>query len=883
MLFLISTCHLSGAGYSNVTLPHKMQQELTFYMEIKSPSYGYFVIQYEFEHAGIFLIQKTESKLYDKANHRIHLKNFTISDTVLKDIFNFNALINDWPNGYYETHVFFIDTIENQVLKNVFHSRNYYSSGFGNVPVTASIRDDVFSFEHGFPANALNHIFCECEFTSYKYNSELKNQGQILKPFNKILFRIRINDSIQLNDYFSGYANAYKYSYSCFFDQLMIFSYEKKIELNSDKKNERSFSFEVNDPDLSKPLNISGSANYYSVYRSYRNEYDPRPVFYSKLSVNNSVSFFGLPFNTNFDLNSDQYSVYHQNSFNFSFDHRQYMQNMNNLKTYYNLQNREFLKKEKNEIIELESKQFLLDRKIKSLDKKLNFPSGNNDVNFTNDSLPDTDLQLNKDKSEIQNLRDSLNYLNELIERKSLIYRLDSADLELFNADPDLSNLKTFYPSKYNHFFSNLQKFSLGMSYAFLTPLTLEGIPVKGLDMIYENEKGFLTVVGGKTISPKSYSVKFDENKAPEYDRNIRGTSIAYGKRNKNYISFNFSNVSNNKHLTNDNSISFSDNYIYSFSYQYRVNKFINLSGETGKSILLNENREFLTGSQSIVGENNFWDNTAYNFNLLLNPFEKSEFEFNFRHINANFINHATPFLISDLSELKLNYRQLWFKNKIRSEVTYSEIKDNTLQLMDHTNSTSGFGFMLSSGFSNLPNFYISYTPYIYSNNHYDPLYYTYSRFSVFTGIIHHNFNVKNSNHNISATYVHSGTILTDELTVEVNNISLNYFALLSNRFSINLHTENSITRPHVDSVNYYMYSAKIEYKLNQNISFMSGLRHQLYEHGGNLSEFNLGTGATLLKKMFLNINIGSGKINDLWGYEDHFFFSGEINIRYKW
>ncbi len=297
-------------------------------------------------------------------------------------------------------------------------------------------------------------------------------------------------------------------------------------------------------------IDLSGAVVSESYYTNYLDPFSKSELFYSRLYGSPSISIYGLPLKTNFYYTTEDNSFYNSNFFTVEFDIEQFKKQMRQ-KAKEKLDAR--IKEQRNSLsnkLDISKQQQIVERQIQRKKHELgmlelNKPDFDFDLDtekyqdaakqFVSDSLNSIkdstqsiasdrgakyDSVYQKNYQKYQQYQDSINQVRERIaqleskktelqakysEAKESYERL-SDSLNMLKSDINSSDFWLSQAQQHPKLkraasiVSKIQHFKVGTTNPYFSEYTLNGIPVKGLDLKYEIKSTELHITGGKNV-----------------------------------------------------------------------------------------------------------------------------------------------------------------------------------------------------------------------------------------------------------------------------------------------------------------------------------------------------------------------------------------------
>jgi hypothetical protein len=433
-------------------------------------------------------------------------------------------------------------------------------------------------------------------------------------------------------------------------------------------------------------------------------------------------------------------------------------------------------------------------------------------------------------------------------------------------------------------FFYNVRDLNVGQIVPYYSPLTLSGLPMRGVNMNYAFRSLNFETVGGATMTNPLMVYRILPG-VPKYDAWLYGEKVSFRYKDNiySYTFINGTSVDNTYiYISGLRLPAFNFNYFANaLSIRYTLAKNVLFEGEGSR--LSNKSTSF-SNNEVISPQMVFLSSVAYEGKLTYKPLENTEFRARVRQVNPGYLSLSTPMLLNDVREYELGYRQKLFTNRIIGDVNSKLVRDNLLNLKPTTNEIKGMGITLQTMFNRIPNLLISYQPYQQGNQHPDPLLRLYSQSKMFFGSVSYFHGTKKIKNNICFTYNQSNVILQGinlSTDFKYQIFTMSTVSAINSRFTISSNLSYGYSGKHLDSFNTRGYNIDLSFKVTP--SLMPFIKSAYYQTLPGAYQLINSTGLSYALKSRLRFKLeGSyGKLRNMWNYRDKNLFSLNIKTDY--
>jgi hypothetical protein len=666
---------------------------------------------------------------------------------------------------------------------------------------------------------------------------------------------------------------------------------------------------------------VKGRIGLESYYASFQNPRVLNEPHYIRLSGNTSVSMAGIPLLVDFYRTTENQSFYNSNYFKVKFDHQTYIDGIKkqwsaklqeasssaNVAKYKSSANSKLaseLEQQRGRIQSLQStlegelsqKQdaFIENYQFKKDSMLLLFQDSITQVAAkVQDSLQinryskarySDSIQLERLKNDTHNLAEKLRLIekkrSELNDARKQLDSTISADTAKYNyykallEDPEKNahlwlNEKGF--SKQLVFLSRIKDLETGVINPLIHTYSISGVSMKGLQGAMNLGKSNLKLVGGKAIIADFSTFNRSNNK---YERLFIGIGFdtRLGKNLKLTLFGHFATDPKEK-FTKENRIA-SQNGVAGIEMDYTP-------GKLPKFIVAYSNTHFSTrnrtishvsyipsGDYSIAQQS--MSTSAYKTTIEKTLGKQVKIEAWREMVGPKYKNLGNPFMRVNFLEHSAKIKFELFKNQINASLFYKKMRDNPLNISEVVNSTSGYGFSMSSRFKNrkLPNFMTSISPYEQGNNHPDSLFRVNSKFSVITAGITYRTGRKYK-YFVMAFGSQSRMQFSDTFSAVVRTATISQDLSIGSKISLGYSSTFTRTFPSVDSTQANTHQGRVSYRFSKSNSIMiSGFSSQ-FLNGAYRKGASLAVSISTHKHTRVTLKAGIDHYHKLWGIEN--------------
>jgi len=340
--------------------------------------------------------------------------------------------------------------------------------------------------------------------------------------------------------------------------------------------------------------------------------------------------------------------------------------------------------------------------------------------------------------TEQRGIRQNINTFNFSINPKQLL--MNKAKQELYKTKPG---------KFFRKLMSTFSTIEIGTCRPTYSPLILNGIPVKGVNIEFTPGIFYSAFVSGKTKK----RIQNVEASQQTYEQYLQFGKIGLGKKDKSHFYVSFLHVKDDENsMTPDSSFYISradtiilpgdtiihnqDTSAYTIKPQenfvagteaklFLFKKKFYLGGELAVSMLTRD----MTASDIEINDENVpkWAKDyfnpkvsssidyAYSVNTAIN-LKTTKLSGSYKMVGPGFNSFGTPYLRNDFKTYEAKISQSLLKRKISVSSYFRKSKDNLIDWKNSTTTYTAYGISASFRFRKFPYFVINYSPYLQSN-----------------------------------------------------------------------------------------------------------------------------------------------------------------------
>lgn len=694
--------------------------------------------------------------------------------------------------------------------------------------------------------------------------------------------------------------------------------------------------------------NLSGTLVSESYYTNFLDPFTRSELAYSRLYGSPSVDIAGLPFNMDFFVTTEDNSFYNSNYFRFQFDLNRYKQNVRkNLEDQLNkqLEEKKALGKDlvhinqekkalaskvdtkKQELENLKS-QFTEEQLKQDLDEKL---KSNLDLekrkaelkrritSELQELIPDTaelrreieqrlkdslrgyssDQRLTKIQDSIAKLQQQLEQAEELYSQAQETYtKLKQVDSlfsdSLANLRSQLQNpsfwiergKKTKAYEKLKKPLESVKRLEFGLTQPYFSEYSLNGIPVKGLDIGLAFEHNDLDIAVGRTFRLEDNTFGLNQPQ-PNFTRNIIGINSKQKLGKKHSISIGsvslFDNPNDDKRKLNT---------IHTLASEHKLGKktrlniqashgWLNDLGISSPEIIIESGEEWTqSGFESRLAQ--FYNQLALETQAEIQLSRKLETELTYQRVNPGFITLGNPYLRSNFQELDAKVKAKIFNRKIRLTTFYKSFNDNITHLSSTTNQMQGYGIAARSNFKKSINFFVQHSPYQQGNNNPDTMFRTDNQLAVTTANLIYAKQFKGKSLTAVVSFVNSTVDFRGGQQQIANQMYMFNTSYSTKHLIASTTFTRNLAKPLVDTLNFYGLRIGINQLSSKKVNFSLNSFVDWFDSGAIRNQSILQARFNIKSKLEISLNGEWGYIHNIYGVENKQVYGGRMIMRYN-
>lgn len=677
-------------------------------------------------------------------------------------------------------------------------------------------------------------------------------------------------------------------------------------------------------PVPTKKNKLSGQIGLTAFYTDIQNPRSLNEKQFVRFYGTPEIMILGLPFIGNFNFTTENNTLYNSNTFSINFDKQQYLDNLKQQATDQVTGYKKELSEMNRDIQKQHFEMSSLKKKIDYEKRKLSGDSISGDklINQWDQELSNTianesekKIKARKegiDTAEYKQRIDSFHYeynskVADLREKqahydslyKIMLYRYEQMsnkyeEMEVqfeeakkyvqkadsLSKNPEFILSSLVQQGKQSNFLSaihKIEKFNVGNINPNYGDLTLNGLPVRGIDLKFKHTFIYKFTLG-KTFSNLLPSQLQQNNKL--YNRKIIFGAI--GLKNKNgSIFLNTGRIWDDENSLNKRVF----NNLLGLQIDYLFLKRIFIKSE----LLLSDYNNIYNSETNLTSDYNngppiisLADKLAFSTSLNYSMGNSTKFYSNLRRFGSQFINIGNPFLRNDFQEYRVGIETNTLKNKIAISGFYYSNSDNLQKSKTSTYNTKGFGFQAQTNFTGKPNIGISYTPFIQGTHHPDSLLRSNNHFATKTATVSYQKATKAMRFFLLTSFT-DGVIQFGDEGVKMHNRSLqSLFSVVAKKWQANYSYTKSFTEGKIDTMSFNMFTLNANYTASRNFTFGIQQQYAYFLNGGKRIFNSINIRYKFSNKLSVQIHAGYNSINKIWGIEQMIGFTGRCVIVIK-
>jgi hypothetical protein len=530
--------------------------------------------------------------------------------------------------------------------------------------------------------------------------------------------------------------------------------------------------------------------------------------------------------------------------------------------------------------------EMMADSLIKRSEDNEMISNSQNRIDSLNDVLEKYQLKEKVYRSQLDSIQREYDTIMGRYARIKNLLELDSVGIKKYKEllqKPSLDGLLKKSPLKLGEM--EITKFEIGQVSPVYSFLGINGIPVRGTEVMVKNQNWF----GGITVGRTTNSGNFysSTNQKPVFNKPTQAFIV--GKNiNHNRVFIHLLHigekdrkVSNNE--TNERNIVLSTGAELEFKKVLRINFELATSSyrlnPTGTTVLYKGEKTV----ESFDFTKKLTNSSAQKVNLTYEISGNTVLNLNYERFNPSFKNLGNPFIRHNFMVREVKISQSLMANKIRMEAFYKEGKDNLSNEREFTNKNKGFGFKGRTAFKKYPNLMVFYSPIQFGNNHPDSALRTNNQMNFTMVAVSWNKNCRKVRTSTFINYSHSKQHFSNITDVQLKTYSLNENISLSKQVQINIQASYSRTIPAVDSMNCISQSVGIFHSPNSKSTWNLSIDNVNYFNGGYRRGGFIGGSIILKNNSKINTQLGMSKLHNFWGLQDAIQLFAQIGVLWNW
>ena len=678
---------------------------------------------------------------------------------------------------------------------------------------------------------------------------------------------------------------------------------------------------------------LSGSIISESYATNYLDPYTRSESFYTRVYGSPSIELMDLPFNLNFYYTSEDNSYYNSNYISLDFDLNRYRQNLRSKAEEKINDQLEAKKKSISDLTDVSKAKQIIEKRIAqekskalNLQHDLKMPQFDTSILMNQGRIKQQELEKGLD-STISQKKDSLGGLandslisNALLRKEKVMDSLSQIQNRIEKYESQLSNLeqkysklksidksikdsigllqkqyrsqdfieaklkKTKLGSKFTKVISKVNKFNLGLTSPMLSEYTLNGIPVKGINLSWALPSHNFEIAVGKTFRSEYNTYGLEQPQAV-FERNVVGfkSEQKFGKNKDKIISLTSVSFYDDKNVESPK-----QNFLHALDFESKISKRMYVTLSLNHSIykqeeLENVHVELLEGGTIAPDKfQGFKDHFAVEGGLEYQVSKNINLETSYKRISPEYVTLGNPFLRNNFHELDVKAKTKLFKRKITLSSFFKRYEDNITGLSKYTNHLSGYGITARSNFKKSLNFQFQHTPYQQGNNNPDSLFRTDNQLEVTSFNIIYNKIVKSNVLTSVLTFVNS-TIDFNAGEQQVNNTmylsSTNYS---SKKLNLNATFSRNLTGPSIDTLNFWGVRLGLSQKNGKIVNYAISSFYDGFDSGAFRHRSTLQARFNILPKLETTLSGEYGQIKGLYGLNEKDIFGFRMILKYQ-
>jgi len=439
-------------------------------------------------------------------------------------------------------------------------------------------------------------------------------------------------------------------------------------------------------------------------------------------------------------------------------------------------------------------------------------------------------------------------------------------------------------------FISDFRSFGVGTTYPSYSPLTIQGIPLTGLNFEYNPGWFYIALAGAKNL-------KAIENTS--FTRQLYSGRIGYGQKDKSHFYFTgmYANDNTGSITVDSSNQLLKPNSNYLFGIEGRLNLFnekLTIEAEAVGSMLTRDNRDPDLENRSIPGfvKNIFHPKISsqvdYSYSVKTvfnNEKSKTKLSAQVKMIGPGFVTLGNPSLRGDKLEVETRLEQKLANNQVTVRGSLKWFRDNLIKSRSATTTNMIPSLMVNLNFKKMPYVMLSYMPVFMKNDATSSeLKFDYKShlFMLSSG---HNVTIGKSYLNQSLSYTFNTASSLDTSSGYTSH-GLTLYETFTFEFPLTLSA--GFSAQFFDYVNDYSrtlsFDGNINYTFEEIITNTLGIGKSVDKDKNGKIYFYLGTGLNIIKGVTLDIraekNLYTDWLNGVNNY-DEFILKGTLTTNF--
>lgn len=424
---------------------------------------------------------------------------------------------------------------------------------------------------------------------------------------------------------------------------------------------------------------------------------------------------------------------------------------------------------------------------------------------------------------------------------------------------------------------SKIDYFELGINYPYFSKLSLNGTPVKGLNIGFSSGKNRYKIVAGKTFNNQFNTFGLNQPN-PEFTRNVQGVSFEHQTARGSI------EIANSSIWDNATEEEPKRNFVQTISLDHQFGKKIVLKLHTAHSVY-SDNTSIPPLADEIDNPSFLeqrLNQLALGSELRFRLDAQSKLKVEAQRIYPGFINLSNPYMRNGFDEYKANLDRKFFKRKLHTTIFYKHFSDNITGIQQSTNTMKGYGISARTNFRKLPNFFVQHAPYEQGNNHPDSIFRTNNQLSVTSAGMIYLKQVKKTNVSVITNYTRSQIDFNNGES-PVENVFYNAMVGLKRpKLNLSINGYRNQSKPNIDTLNYSGARIELAQQGGAKVLFSSSLFYDYYDSDDYRYNWVTTAAFTFRKKLSIQTSFGLGMVDGLYGVDHKNIYSGRLLLTYR-